>query len=231
MSSSSITTAEPAQATPAPSTRPAARVAAVAAAVFAVSFFLTVAVINVPHDASDARLVRWWHQGVNVDSSLWSLGFAVVTALAFAVVVNHLQSRLRPHEAGSALAAFARSTGGAFTTLLLVSAAVRGVFGHMVRLDSEPLPGAEVLRYSTELNYTLMGSVVMGTCALTILALADVERRTGILPRWHSVVGYACGAIMLTASLVGFGQFTVPLAIVWGLSSAVAIWRTPVAVG
>ena len=231
MSSSSVTTAEPAPVPLASSARSATRVAAIGAAVFAVSFFLTVAVINVPHGASDAELVHWWRQGVNVDSSLWSLGFAVVTALAFAVVHNHLQSRLRPDDAASAWAAFARSTGGAFTTLLLVSAAVRGVFGHLVRLDDEPLPGADVLRYSTALNYTLMSSVVMGTCALTILALARIERRTGILPRWHAVVGYVCGGIMLAASLIGFGAFTVPLAIVWGLSTAVAVWRTPVAVG
>src|SRR3978361_971792 len=84
MSSSSITTAEPAQVQPAPSNHPATRLAAVAAAVFAVSFGRPVAVITVPHGASDPRLVRWGPQGVNVASSLWSLGFAVGPALAFA---------------------------------------------------------------------------------------------------------------------------------------------------
>jgi hypothetical protein len=210
-----------------PGSRSAAVVAAALSAVFAVSFFLTVAVINVPHDASSSRLVAWWTKSANIDSSLASLVFAVLTALSFSVVANHIQSRISGPAPGSAWAAFARSTAGAFTTLLLLSAVVRGVFGHLVRLDGEPLPGADVLRFSTALNYTLMGTVVMGTLALTVISLAVVERRSHVLPAWHAGAGFVCGGLMLLAALVGFGQFTVPLAVLWGICSAVAIWRTP----
>ena len=44
----------------------------------------------------------------------------------------------------------------AFTVTLLVSAALRGVIGHLVNVEDEPLPGLDVLDYSTALNYTVL---------------------------------------------------------------------------
>ena len=38
----------------------ATKVAALAAALLGVSLFMTVAVINVPHDPSDQELLTWW---------------------------------------------------------------------------------------------------------------------------------------------------------------------------
>ena len=69
--------------------------------------------------------------------------------------------------------AFARTMGLIFSTTF-VSAALRGVIGHMVKVDGAPLPGLEVLRYSTALNYNLIGSITMMALGLTILAVSIV---------------------------------------------------------
>ena len=57
----------------------ATKVAAVAAALLAVSLFMTVAVINVPHDPSDQELLTWWqdsgNRGAGVLSGVWALRF------------------------------------------------------------------------------------------------------------------------------------------------------------
>ena len=145
------------------------------------------------------------------------------TAVLFAVVVNHVLSLAGRTE--PAKTAFARSMAGAFTATLLVSAALRGVIGHLVQVQDEPLPGVDVLRYATALNYTLIGTVVMTVFALTVLALAAIVLRTGILGRWVGYVGLGCGVVVLLAVCAMFGAFTIPVAILWSWCMAVAVWR------
>jgi hypothetical protein len=209
----------------------ATRTASVAAVLFAVSFFWTVASVNVPHRASDAELLDWWQQDANVTSGMVSMLFAVLTALLFAVLSNHLLMTIgtrSPH-----LTAFARSVAGAFTATLLVSGALRGVIGHLTKVDDEPLPGLDVLRYATALNYTVLGVVVMATFALFVLSVAVLVLRSGELGRWLGLVGLGCGVITLGAVVALKGAFTVPIAILWALCTAVAVWRreAPAAAG
>jgi hypothetical protein len=203
-----------------------ARTAAAAAVLFGICFFLTVASVNVPHTSSDARLLAWWRVGSNVQSGLISLFFAACTAVLFAVVVNYVLSLVGPASQVQTTA-FARSMAGAFTATLLVSAAVRGVVGHLVQVQDEPLPRVDVLRYSTALNYTLMGMIAMAVFALTVLAIAVIVLRTEVLARWVGYVGLGCGVVVLVAAIATFGQFTVPIAIIWSWCTAVAIWRQP----
>jgi hypothetical protein len=205
--------------------RTAARIAAVASVLLGVSFFLTVASVNVPHRASDAQLLEWWSKDANVASGMFSLLFAACTAVLFAVVTNHVL--LVAGDRARHWAAFARSMSGAFTATLLVSAALRGVVGHLVKVEDGPLPGIDVLRYTTALNYTVLSMVVMGTFALSAIALGLLVLRSGGLARWQGVVGVALGAVVIVAVAGLVGAFTVPIAILWSLCTAVAIWRGP----
>jgi hypothetical protein len=126
--------------------------------------------------------LEWWSTDANVTSGLFSLLFAACTAVLFSVVTNHVL--LVAGDGARHWAAFARSMSGAFTATLLVSAALRGVVGHLVKVEGEPLPGIDVLRYTTALNYTVLSTVVMGTFALTAIALrrsGPAQRRPGPL--------------------------------------------------
>jgi hypothetical protein len=203
----------------------AARIAAVASVLVGVSFFVTVASVNVPHQAGDAQLLEWWSTDANVTSGMFSLLFAACTAVLFAVVTNHVL--LVAGDRARHWAAFARSMSGAFTATLLVSAALRGVVGHLVKVEGEPLPGTDVLRYTTALNYTVLSTVVMGTFALTAIALGVLVLRSGGLARWQGIVGVVLGAVVIVAVAGLVGAFTVPIAIGWSLCTAVAIWRGP----
>jgi hypothetical protein len=197
----------------------------VAAVLFAICFFWTVASVNVPHQASDAKLQNWWQQDANLTSGLISMLFAILTGVLFAVVANYLLMVVGP---GSPhLTAFARSMATAFTATLLVSGALRGVVGHLVKVDDEPLPGLDVLRYATALNYTVLGVIVMGLFALFVLSMTGLILRSGAFGRWMVLVGLGCGAMTLGAVVALMGAYTVPVAILWALCTAVAIWRQP----
>ena len=212
--------------TPATPTRrsSAARVAAAASLAFAVTFFWTVASIDVPHKASDPKLLDWWQQGANLNSALASEFFAVATGILMLVIVNHLIA-LAPER--DRWAGFVTSMATVFASTMLISAALRGVIAHQVKRFEEPLPSVDVLRYSTGLNYTVIGSVGMTAFALTVIAVSVLVLRTHILATWMAYVGLGCGAVVAVAVAAMYGTFTVPIAILWALSMTVAIWRQP----
>ena len=205
----------------------AARIASAASVLFGISFFLTVASVNVPHRASDAELLEWWSQDANVTSGMVSMMFAICTAVLFAVVTNHVV--LAAGDRSRHWAAFARSMATAFTAILLVSGMLRGVIGHLTKVEDGPLPGIDVLRFSRSLNYTLISVVLMTVFALTVISLGVLVIRTASLARWQAYVGIGCGALTLVAVAAMVGSFTVPLAVLWSLCTAVAIWRSPMA--
>ena len=202
----------------------ASRIAAAASVLFGIAFFVTVASVNVPHDASDAALLAWWEDDGKVWSGMVSMAFALLTAVLFSVVTNHLLVAVG--DRSPRLVAFARTMATAFTTSLLISGALRGVIGHLVKVQDEPLPGVDVLRYTTALNYTVLGVVVMVCFALTVLTLGALVLRLGTPARWQGLVGLGCGAVTLLAVAALFGAFTVPVAILWAICTAVAILRT-----
>jgi hypothetical protein len=210
-----------------PATRTSATKAASAASVlFAVAFFWTVASIDVPHKANDAKLLDWWQQSSNQWAGIVSQFCAIAAAVLFVVLMNYFRT-LTATTVAVQWAAFARTMGLIFSTTLLVSAALRGVIGHMVKVDGEPLPGLEVLRYSTALNYNLISSVTMTALGLTILAVSVVILRTLVLARWVGYVGLACSAIILLASAAMVGAFAIILSLLWAICLSVAIWRQP----
>ncbi|WP_329000225.1 hypothetical protein OHA18_38045 [Kribbella sp. NBC_00709] len=202
----------------------AAKVASAASILFALALFWTVASIDVPHRADDTKLLAWWQQSSNQVSGIVSQFCAIAAALLFVVIINYFRL-LTATTAAVQWTAFARSMGLIFSTTLLVSAALRGVIGHMVKVDGEPLPGLDVLRYSTALNYNLIGSITMTALGLTILAVSVVVVRTLVLARWVGYVGLGCAAVILVASAAMIGQYTISLALLWSLCLSIAIWR------
>ena len=95
--------------------------------------------------------------------------------------------------------AFAHSMAAAFCSTMLVLAAMRGVIGRMVKVDGSPLPGLDVLRFSTGLNYALYNTGAMAALALSIMAMSIVVLRTHILGKWVGVVGIDPSAVILAA--------------------------------
>jgi hypothetical protein len=204
----------------------AAKVAVAAAILFGVAMFWTVASVDVPHDASDAKLLDWWQEQSNRTSGIISGLFAVCAAALLAVPMNHVL-HLDAARRSPAWRAFAHSMATAFTAAMLITAATRSAIGHLVDVMDEPLPDVDVLRYATALNYQVIGLGAMGALALTILATSVLGLRTAAFGRWAAWVGLGCGTVMLAAVGAGYGGFTVPLAILWSVCLGIAIRPRP----
>ena len=123
--------------------------------------------------------------------------------------------------------AFGRSMATAVTSLWLVTGAVRAAVGHQVDTLDEPLPGIDVLRMVTGLNYVLLGLSGMAALGLMILGVSVAVLRTGVLGRWVGWMGVGCATPILLATLAQYGAFLTLLAIFWSWGLAVALWRTP----
>jgi hypothetical protein len=197
-------------------------IAAGAAVLFAAAMFLTVASIDVPQDGTEKELVEWWQQESNRMSSVVSGIFALCSAALLAVLMSHIL-QLDATRRSPTWRAFARTTASAFTAAMLVTAATRSTIAHLVDFLGEPLPGADTLRYATALNYQVLGLTAMGALALTIVATSVLALRTNAYTRWAAWVGLACGFVMLVAAAVGYGVFTVPLAILWSVTLGIAV--------
>lgn len=117
--------------------------------------------------------------------------------------------------------------GAAVTAVWLVTGAARAAVAHLVDVMNEPLPGTDVLRFATAFNYTLLGLSGMGVLALSSLAVSVVVVRTDALGPWVGYVGVVCAVVILAAVAAQYGAYTTPVAILWALSLAVAIWRQP----
>ena len=89
--------------------------------------------------------------------------------------------------------------GAAVTAIWLVTGAARAAISHLVDVMGEPLPGTDVLRYATALNYTVLGLSGMGVLSLSILAVSVVVLRTDVLARWIGYVGAGCAVIIFAA--------------------------------
>jgi hypothetical protein len=200
------------------------RVAAVAAALVGVFLFWTVAAVDVPHEASDADLLAWWQQSGNRWSGVRSGLSAIGVAVAVAVVRHHLGTLAAR---GSAWMGFARSMATAVAAVWLVTGALRASVGHLVDVMDEPLPGADVLRALTAVNYVLLGLSGMAVLGLMILGVSVAVLRTGVLARWLGWLGAGCATVVLLATLAQYGAYVTLVAILWSFGLAVALWRQP----
>ena len=204
----------------------ARRAGAAASVLLGVGLFMTVASVDVPHKPSDAELLDWWQQSGNRTAGVISGMSAILAAVAIAVVINYLAT-LSATRRTPQWTAFARSMGAAVTAVWLVTGAARAAVGHLVDVMDEPLPGADVLRLATALNYTLLGLSGMGVLGLCILAVSVVVLRSEALGRWVGYVGLGCAVVILAAVLAQYGALATLVAVLWTFCLAVAIWRQP----
>ena len=119
--------------------------------------------------------------------------------------------------------------GALFSADVVARTAQRFTGECFVDVSSEPLFGPDTLRLATALNYSLLGLSGMAVLSLAILSISVVVLRTQVLARWVGYVGLGCGLPMLASVIAQYGAFTTPLAILWALCLAVAIWRQPAA--
>jgi hypothetical protein len=206
-----------------------ARVAALAGAAFALCFFIGVAMLSIPDDATDRELVAWWSDGANQTAAVVSMYLFVVAGLCFVVFLAGLRSRLLAAEGGSGeLTSLAFGAGVVFVAMLFVAGASRGTIGFAMKspANGEPLPGADTLRYVPQIGYAVTGTGGMLAAALTIVAVSWLIVRTRVFGRWLAWLGGVAAAVVVVAVIALTGVLAIPAVLVWALAASVALWRT-----
>lgn len=202
------------------------RIAALLSAAFALFLFLGVASVDVPLKVDDQEMVAWWSKSGNQVSAIVSMYFVAISAVAFALFMTYLRDRLNADGGNSGNSMYA--LGLAFAGLLLVAAATRGTIGNAVKINDEPLPGVDTLRYLPQLGYAFMNiALITGGACLVLVAVAI--KRTAELPAWFAWTSLAAGLLVLVATPFA-GSSTLPILWVWALAASVSVWRFPIAV-
>ncbi len=204
------------------------RLGALAGAAFAVCFFLGVAMLEIPKNASDSELVAWWSDSGHQTTAVVSMYLFVLAGLCFLVFLGKLRSRLLAAEGGTGeLTALVVASGAVFVAMLFVAAASRGLIGFAVKspVNDEPLPGPDTLRYIPQLGYAVTGTGGMLAVALAIGTTSWLIVKTGAFGRWLAWVGgLAVLAVAIAGALLS-AVIAIPAVLVWALAASVALWR------
>jgi hypothetical protein len=204
------------------------RLGALAGLAFAFLFFMGTAMLNIPHGASDAKLVQWWTDSGNQTTAIVSMYFFTVAGLCFLFFVAKLRSRLLLAEGGPGeLTSLVVASAAVFVAMLFVAAASRGVIGFAIKSpgDNESLPGADTLRYLPQTGYAVLGSGGLLAAGVAIATTSWLIVRTGAFGRWLAWVGAAAALVIVVASVALVGMLAIPAMLVWVVAISVAMWR------
>jgi hypothetical protein len=206
------------------------RVGAFAGLVFALSLFAGVAMLDIPHNATDRELTSWWSDAGNQTAAVVSMYLFVAAGLSFLVLLVKLRARLLVAEGGSGdLTALVVASGVVFVAMLFVAAAARGVIGFAVLspANDESLPGPDTLRYLPELGYAVTGTGGLLAAALTMATTSLLILRTAVFGRWLAWIGCVATVVIVGASAALSAVFAIPALLVWALATSVALWLRP----
>lgn len=200
------------------------RIGAVAAFGFALLLFLTVAVSDVPHDATDTEMITWWSKSSNQNAALVSSVLCLAAASSLLIFLTQLRQRLR--SAGSIESAtiqFTFSAGVVGVGLLIVSRFGIGVIARAVKMDDQPLPGSDLLRYLPQFGYLAMTSALC-ILGIAILSAALANRTDPAFGQWWTVTSAGLGLILLIGS-AAVGPFIIPVLLLWTIVTGIGLWR------
>lgn len=173
---------------------------------------------NTPAEVIARRLVE---NDIQVLAGATLAGLAAVAFLWFA---GSLRSVLRNAEGGTGRLSAVTFGGGVATATMLVAGAVIVGSGTFDLADHLGLAEAAAGAYSLAGGFGFFG-VAFGL-GLTITPASVVGMRTGVLPRWLSIVGLRAGIALVVGWATFFATFIAgALALIWVLITSVLTAR------
>jgi hypothetical protein len=177
------------------------RAAAVAGIVFAVAFGLVILLLHSVLPAG-ARHSDWLASASHRRTLKLALEVIPFAGIAFLWFIGVIRSRLGDQE-DKLFATVFLGSGLLFVAMLFTSAAI---IGGMLSLYSggQPVAGTNVV-LATEIARFLIGTLGTRMAAVFTLVVTNLGRRTGVVPKWLVIVGYASALLL----------FVVPPHVVW----------------
>lgn len=173
----------------------APRAGAAAGIVFAVLLIASMVLIRIavpanPHDAG-----AWLSTGktTSVSFALKLLPFA---GIAFLWLIGVLRDRLGVREDRFFATVFLGS-GVLFVGLLFVSSAMTGGMLLLYEAMPEKVMDSGLYAFTRVVTYRLMNVYAIKMAGVFMISTSTISMRTGILPRWMPLLGYALALLLL----------------------------------
>jgi hypothetical protein len=173
----------------------APRAAAVAGVVFSVLLIIGLALLllSVPGDPSQPG--TWMQEPGRRDTVRTALNLFPFAGIAFLWFMGVLRNRLGIRE-DRFLATVFLCSGIVFVVSLFSAAAISGGLLEAVA-DGHLHPESEVCYFGRRAVYTLLTVFAFKMAAVFMMSTGMIGLRTGFLPRWVALVGFACALVLL----------------------------------
>jgi hypothetical protein len=144
-------------------------------------------------------------------STLVALNLVPFAGIAFLCFIGVVRDRLGAREDRFFASVFLGS-GLLFVAMLFAATAMAAGLVTIARGASGGLETSDTWRISRAVTYTLMTTYAMRMAAVFMIATATIALRTGIMPRWLGLLGYACALILLiTVGLTPWVEMLFPV--------------------
>ena len=200
------------------------RAAAVAGILFSVLLGLAVVLIRLSVPAEPTEAGRLLSDPDRRSTVEFALGLVPFAGIAFLWFIGVIRDRIGEHEDRLFATVFLGS-GLLLVGMLFVAAAIAGGLIAQAGSTSGGVRSPETWRLGHQVTFTLLNVYAMRMGAVFVLTTASIGKRTGVLPRWLAMSGYASALILLFGIPVS-GWLTLLLPI-WVLIVSVYILLSP----
>ena len=164
--------------------------------IFAVLYFASLVLIRLAVPADPTEPGTWLADNALRNGLRFALNMVPFTGIAFLWFMGVLRNRIGRLEDQFFATVFLGS-GLLFVAMLFVVAALtRGLLDTFAR-DGRPPVQSETYAVGRDMAYALMNSFGVKMAAAFIMVTSTIGLRTGIVPRWMVVVGFAVALVML----------------------------------
>ncbi len=172
------------------------RAAGVAGIVFSLLLGTTLVLIRLAAPAGANEGTGWLADPGRRRSIVIALNLVPFAGIAFLWFIGVIRDRVGDREDRFFATVFLGS-GLLFVAMLFVGAAVAGGLLAVTADQAGRIPSAELWDLEQRILFTLLNVYAIRMGAVFILSTTAIGVRTGIIPRWLALAGYAAAAILL----------------------------------
>jgi hypothetical protein len=172
------------------------RAAAVAGVVFSLLMSLSLVMVRLAIPASQVDAGTWLHDPSRRTAVRLAAHLAPFAGIAFLWFIGVLRNRIGALEDQFFATVFLGS-GLLFVASLFASAAFTGVLVEAVTSGRVQSAGGETYYIVRLLGGAFLNVFAIKMAGVFIVSTSTIMLRTGVLPRWVSIAGYACAVVLL----------------------------------
>src|SRR5947209_7843436 len=177
------------------------RAAAVAGIVFALLLITALVLVRTAVPATERDAGSWLTDRTHRNSVLLALGLVPFAGIAFLWFIGVVRDRIGDAEDRFFATVFLGS-GLLFIAMLFVAAATTAGLVASVSQGPSTQLGADLWRFGRQITSTVLNIYAMRMAAVFMISTSTILLRSGVMPRWIALTGYAIALVLLVA--VGF---------------------------